>query len=164
MSRAELVVLGVGNTLLGDEGFGVCVARELERRDVPCGVSVVEGGVGGFTLLDVIQEASKAIIVDAADMGMEPGSLRRFVPDEVVSVRDEGGFSLHQIGLLEVLELARALGRDLEVVIIGVQPETLEPMDGLSPTVQSKVSEAVKLVRMEIDDYFAEKSARMKGA
>ena len=164
MSHAELVVLGVGNTLLGDEGFGVYVVRELERQDLPCGVQVVEGGVGGFALLDIIQEAPKAIIIDAADMGMEPGSLKKFASGEVVSVRDEGSFSLHQVGLLEVLELARALGHDLEVVIIGVQPETVEPMDGLSPTVQSKVSEAVKLVQMEIEEYLADKSARMKGA
>jgi hydrogenase maturation protease len=164
MARAELIVLGVGNTLLGDEGFGVYVVRELERQDLPCGVKVIEGGVGGFALLDIIQEAPKAIIVDAADMGMEPGSLKRFTPGEVVSVRDEGGFSLHPVGLLEVLELAQTLGHDLEVVIIGVQPETLGPMDGLSPTLQSKVPEAVKLVQVEIEEYLADKSAHMKGA
>lgn len=164
MSHAELVVLGVGNTLLGDEGFGVYVVRELARQDLPCGVRVVEGGVGGFALLDIIQESPKAIIVDAADMGMEPGTLKRFTSDEVVSVRDEGGFSLHQIGLLEVLELAQTLGHDLEVVVIGVQPETLEPMDELSPIVQGKVSEAVRLVQMEIEEYLADKSACMKGA
>jgi hydrogenase maturation protease len=127
-------------------------------------VKVVEGGVGGFALLYIIQEAPKAIIIDAADMGMEPGSLKRFTPSEVESVRDEESFSLHQVGLLEVLELAQTLGHDLEVVIIGVQPESLEPTDGLSPTVQGKVSEAVRLVHIEIEEYLADKSACMKGA
>jgi hypothetical protein len=65
---------------------------------------------------------------------------------------------------VEVLGLAQALGHDVEVVIIGVQPESLEPTDGLSLTVQGKVSEAVRLVHIEIEEYLADKSACMKGA
>lgn len=164
MVRAELVVLGVGNTLLSDEGFGIHVVRELERQGVPDGVEVVEGGVSGFALLDVFEGVSKAIIIDAADMGVAPGSLRRFTPDQVVRVGSGSGFSLHQVGLLEVLELASALGQDTEAVIIGVQPETMEPGEDLSPTVQGNVAEAVELVRAEIEEHFVERLTREKGA
>jgi len=163
MAPAEVVVVGVGNTLLADEGFGIYVVRELRRAGVPEGVEAIEAGVAGYSLLDLLPGASKAIFVDAVEMGMEPGRLARFTPQEVVSTGDGKAFSLHQVGLLEVLELARALGQGAETVIIGVQPERVAPGEGLSPVVQAKVQDAVGMVRAEIEGYFARESSQQPG-
>jgi len=160
MAPAEVVVIGVGNTLLADEGFGIYVVRELKRAGVPEGVEAVEAGVTGFSLLDLLAGVSKAILVDVVEMGMEPGRLVRFTPQEVASTSNAKVFSLHQIDLLEVLELARALGQGVETVIIGVQPERVAPGEGLSSVVQAKVQDAVRMVRSEIEGYFARESSQ----
>lgn len=144
------MILGVGNTLLGDEGFGVYVVRELESRGLPAGVQVVEGGVGGFALLDVLTSAPNVILVDAADMGMEPGTLKRFTLDDADPESCENKLSLHQVGLADVLQMARALGCEPDLVIVGFQPATISPGDGISPIARSKLSEAVQMVLDEV--------------
>jgi len=75
--NSSVVVIGVGNELLRDEGVGMVVARALQGEKLPPNVRVVEGGVGGLDLLFEMEGAERAIIVDAADMGLEPGSWNR---------------------------------------------------------------------------------------
>ena len=163
MAQAEVVVVGVGNTLLGDEGFGVYAVRELQRQGVPDGVDVVEAGVAGYNLLDLLAGASKAILIDAVEMGAGPGRLVRFTPEQVASAKNGSRFSLHQVDLLEVLELARALGQSAETAIIGIQPEKVAVGEGLSRVVQARVRDAVGMVRAEINEYFARESAQEPG-
>ena len=116
----KIVILGIGNILLSDEGIGVHVANELFKRVLPENVSVVEGGTDGFRLLNVITEADRLIVIDAVRGEGEPGSIYRFDIDDVK--RCPSGFktSVHQIGILEVIDLSGLIGQTPHTTIIGV--------------------------------------------
>ncbi len=81
-SRHPVLVLGIGNILLRDEGVGVRVIEKLQLMDLPDGVEVVDGGTAGADLLDVIAEREKVIVIDATDVNAEPGGIVRFTAAE----------------------------------------------------------------------------------
>ena len=148
----KIVIIGVGNLLLGDEGVGVHAVRELKKKALPQGVEVLDGGVAGIGLLDLFQGARKLVLIDAADMSLAPGALVRFTPDDIRSQTKIPKFSAHDVGVLEVLELARALGQcPPEVVIIGVQPKEISWGMDLTPEVQASLPRVMEAVLKEID-------------
>jgi hydrogenase maturation protease len=150
LSPPEIVILGIGNILLTDEGIGVHVANELAKMDLPEGVSVVEGGTDGFRLLNVITEADRLIVVDAVKGGADPGSIYRFDIDEVKSAPAGFKTSVHQIGILEVIDLSELIGRKPHTTVIGVEPKSLDMGMELSPEIHSKVPRIIELVLEEI--------------
>ena len=126
------------------------VVRELEQRELPPGVEVIDGGTATMDLLSVIQEAEKIIVIDALKGGGEAGAIYRLSPAELLC---EGGrtLSLHQVGLLEVLEMAGHLGGHGEVVIIGVEPEEISWGMELTPKVKAKVPKIIEAVFEELE-------------
>ena len=131
--RPGVVVIGVGNSMLSDEGVGGCVARRVARLACPR-VEVVQAELPGPGLLRLLEHRSKAVIVDAVDAGQAPGTVFRFTPDEVQSEQPRRPCSLHQGDVLHHVRLAKALGMcPPEVVLIGIQPETFSPGKKLSP-------------------------------
>ena len=147
----RVLILGLGNLLLGDEGVGVRVAEELKGLELPNGVAVVEGGTGGLGLIGLMEEYQKVIIVDAADMGHPPGRVVRFTPLEAQLKTVEAPLSLHQIGLGEALTLAEALEvAPAEWIIIGVQPSQVEMGAGLSPEVERAIPKIIRIVLDEL--------------
>jgi len=136
------MVLGVGNLLAKDDGIGVYVIRELEHYEFEPAVTVLEVGTAGHQLLSWFSSIEDLIIVDCMDAGEEPGQIFKFTADDVRSGRSTDT-SLHQMNLLEVLEMARALGNLPETTIIAVQGEDMTPY-GLELT--SKVEEALPQV------------------
>ena len=148
----RVLILGLGNPLLGDEGTGVRVVEELKGLELPGGVTVVEGGTGGLGLIRLMEGYQKVIIVDAADMGHPPGRVVRFTPSEAQLKTAEAPLSLHQIGLGEVLALAEALEvAPAELVIIGVQPSQIEGGVGLSPEVEGAIPQIIGIILDELD-------------
>jgi len=146
------LILCLGNPLLGDEGIGVRVAEELKGLELPDGVSVVEGGTAGLSLISLMEGYQRVIIVDAADMGYPPGRVVRFTPAEVQFKTAEAPLSLHQIGLAEALALAEALEvAPSELVIIGVQPSRVEVEAELSPEVEGAIPQIIRMVLDELD-------------
>jgi len=132
--KKAIVVIGLGNVLLSDEGIGVHIARRLARpkRKFPL-VDFIEAGSAGLTLLHLIANRKKAVIIDCARMEAEPGTIRRFTPDEVRSVKQLSNFSMHEQDILQVINLSKQLGEcPREIVFFGIQPESLEP--GQKPT------------------------------
>jgi hydrogenase maturation protease len=151
-SSPGTLVIGLGNPLLGDEGIGVRVVKELRELEMPDGVEVIVGGTGGLRLISLIEDYQRVIIVDAADMGCPPGCVVRFTPLETQFKTEETPLSLHQIGLVEVLALAEALEvAPAEVVIVGVQPGRLEGGVGLSPEVEGAIPQIIRMVMDELD-------------
>jgi hydrogenase maturation protease len=147
----KIVIVGVGNLLLKDEGVGVHVAQELQKKTWPSAVEVHDGGVSGIGLLDFFPGASKLLLIDAAEMNLEAGAVVRFTPEEVVGKGSGPRFSAHDIGLLEVLDLARALGQcPPEVVIFGIQPKEISWGMELSPEVQASIPKVVEMALAEI--------------
>ena len=150
-STGKTVIIGVGNLLLKDEGAGVHVAQELQKKRLPAAVEVHDGGVAGIGLLEFFPGASKVLLIDAADMDLDPGASVRFTPEEVAGKAGGPRFSTHDVGLLEVLELARTLGQcPPEVVIYGIQPKEISWGTELSPEVQATVPRVVEMVLGEI--------------
>ena len=148
----HVLILGLGNPLLGDEGIGVRVAEELQGLELPDGVTVVEGGTAGLGLIGLMEGYQKVIIVDAADMGHPPGCVVRFTPLEAQLKTVEAPLSLHQIGLGEALTLAEALEvAPAERIIIGVQPSQVEMGAGLSPEVERAIPKIIRTILGELD-------------
>jgi hydrogenase maturation protease len=147
----RVVVLGVGNLLLSDEGVGVHVANKLMEMDLPPGVQVVEGGTDGFRLMNVVTGAARLIVVDAVKGGGPPGSIYRFDIKDAPTYPDEYKTSVHQIGILEVIHLSELIGETPETTIIGVEPKSLDMGMELSPEVQAKVSRIIELVLEEVN-------------
>ncbi len=146
------VVIGVGNLLLRDEGVGIHVVQELQKRAFPPGVEVLDGGVAGVRLLDLFSGAQKLLLVDAAEMGLEPGSIVRFTPEDVRFQSGELKLSTHDVALPEVLAIARAVNQcPSEVVIIGIQPKEISWGTELTPEVGAAIPKVVELVLEEID-------------
>lgn len=150
-SEGRILVVGLGNLLLGDEGAGVHTVRELEKRPLPSYVDAVDGGTAGLDLLDLIRGYEKVVIIDAVDADEEAGTIFRFTPQEVASASEGLPLSLHQTEVLQVLQLATYIGRALPpVVIYGIQPQSTSWSTELSPAVQARVSDLVASLLEEI--------------
>ena len=152
MPAEKILVLGVGNILLRDEGVGIRVIERIqERYEFPHNVSVLDGGVLGLSLLGVISDADHLIVVDAIKKGGEPGSLYRLEGDEVPK-RILAKNSLHQVDFLETLTSCQALDKVPETVILGVEPQDIENLSiELTPVVQERIDALVDMVLEELD-------------
>jgi hydrogenase maturation protease len=151
-AATSALVLGIGNLLWADEGFGVRSVEALhERWSLPPRVTVVDGGTQGMYLLDHVCAADRVLVLDAIDYGLPPGTLRVF-RDEAVPVWSDTAMSLHQATFQDLLSLARLRGRfPARITLIGVQPAVLDDLGGsLSPLVRARVDEAVEIAVAEL--------------
>lgn len=139
----KTIILGLGNLLYGDEGFGVRLAQYLYAHwDFPPGVSVVDGGTQGQTLLTFVEEADSLLVLDAVDFGLEPGelTLREEVPAYVTAQK----VGPHQNSFSEVLGLAALRGtQPRHCALLGVQPAAMTLGAHCSPEVERILPEAV---------------------
>ncbi len=147
----QIVVMGVGNVLLTDEGVGVRVLKELEARyDFPQNVRLVDGGVLGLSLTGVMMEADQVIVIDAVRGGDEPGTIYRFnweAKPAHIQYKD----SLHQIDLMETMGTLPLIGQVPEVLVVGVEYENIFDWGTeLTPKVEAAVPSLVKLVIEEL--------------
>jgi hydrogenase maturation protease len=146
-SRSSLLILGLGNLLCGDDGLGAFVAQEIAgTRIIPDGVRVLDGGTLGLSLLPYLEDAERAILVDAIQTGEAPGTLVRLEGDEVgpaVAAR----LSVHQVGVSDLIEAARWRGRiPPTLVLLGLVPGTTDLGVGLSPPVLAGMPALVERV------------------
>ncbi|MDP3048814.1 MAG: HyaD/HybD family hydrogenase maturation endopeptidase [Thermodesulfovibrionales bacterium] len=149
-SPQKIVILGVGNLLLSDEGVGVHVANELMKMELPPEVTVVEGGTDGFGLLNIITEADRLIVIDAVKGGATPGSIYRFDINDVRNCPSGFKTSVHQIGILEVIDLSGLIGKTPHTTVIGVEPKSLKMSMELSPEIKAKIPKIIELVLDEL--------------
>lgn len=139
-SRFRVLVLGLGNVLLGDDGVGPLALARIERDYcIPLGVRLAEGGTLGLALLAEIAEARHLILVDAVATEEAPGTLVRLDGEAVLdAVRDR--LSVHQVGVADLLDAARLIGRyPASVVLLGLVPGRI----GLSVTRTCAVDHAI---------------------
>ena len=157
---AKTVVLGVGNILLSDEGFGVRVAEALSQRfRFPDAVEVLDGGTLGIELMRFLDGAERLILIDAIH-GSEPGSFRIIQGDDVRLYFQEK-VSLHEMGIQEVLASLVVMEKPIaEIVVIGVVPQSLEISLDSTPLVASRIDEATDSVIRQLHDWGLECSAR----
>lgn len=145
---SDVLVLGIGNLLWADEGFGVrCVEALAEDWELPPEVRILDGGTQGLYLLPYLQTTRRLIVFDAVDYGLAPGTVKLVEDDEVPRFMGAKKMSLHQTGFQEVIAAASLTGRCPEqMLLIGVQPAELEDYGGsLTPLVRERVDECVAL-------------------
>ena len=143
-----IVVLGIGNVLWADEGFGVRCVEALQRQwTFGPQVRLVDGGTQGLYLIQHVQAARKLLIFDAIDYGLAPGTLKLVENDEVPRFLGAKKMSLHQTGFQEVLTLAQLTEQyPQEVLLVGCQPQELEDYGGsLRPVVKLALEDALAL-------------------
>jgi len=147
---AKILVAGVGNILLGDEGAGVHAVRELARQ-APPGVDIVDAGTALGEIVGRLGGYRKLILVDAVEAGQRPGQLVRLeIRDENDLAAASRPLSLHELGVAEALREARLLGLlPPQVVLLGVQPARIAPGLRLSAAVARALPALVEAIRAE---------------
>ncbi len=143
-----ICVLGIGNVLWADEGFGVRCIETLQRRyEFAPHVQLIDGGTQGLYLIQHVQQASRLLIFDAIDYGLTPGTLKTVEGEDVPRFMGAKKMSLHQTGFQEVLMLAQLTEQfPREVMLIGCQPEELDDYGGsLRPIVKQAMEDALAL-------------------
>lgn len=145
----KTLVLGLGNTLLKDDGLGVAVIERLQDKAYKA--EIKNGATLGLSLFEILKEAEKAVVIDAVDMGCAPGTIARFKASELLNLKSGQNFSLHEIGLLEVLKIGQSLNEEFNnVIIIGMQPKDLSPGEGLTPEVEGRIPEIIEMIEKEV--------------
>lgn len=121
-TKKPILLLGVGNILQRDDGVGVHIVTELAKSKLPDSVEAVDGGIAGLDLLSVIEGRKIIIAVDAVEGEHKPGTIFRFSPEDVENSMVPAN-SLHQIGLMETLQMLKLIGKQPEkTVVYGMQP------------------------------------------
>jgi len=143
---ASVLVMGIGNVLWADEGFGVrCVEHLAAHWELPEGLTLLDGGTQGLYLLPFLEEADTLIVFDAIDYGLEPGTLKIVKDEDVPQFMGAKKMSLHQTGFQDVIATAQLMGYCPErLLLIGCQPEELEDYGGgLRDVVTAQIEPAV---------------------
>jgi hydrogenase maturation protease len=155
----KIAILGVGNILLKDEGVGVRVIKELENHySFPFNIELIDGGTAGHHLINIVSDFDEIIVVDAVEGGEKPGTLYRFQLDQI-TFEIPTTFSLHQVGVLEVLSQLKLLNKAPRVTFIGIEPLDISPWGMvLSPLIEDKIPELMELVLKELEQLGAKRS------
>ena len=152
--KMKIGVVGLGNILLGDEGFGVHFIRYLEEKSLPPGVELIDGGCLGLRLLDLLREKEGLFLVDVfLDEAASPGTIRAFSWEELKALPQNTLASAHQVGVKEALCLAEIQGlKPRYFKAYGVVPERLELGTDLSPTLSAKLSVLATLILKDLEN------------
>jgi hydrogenase maturation protease len=157
----RILIAGIGNIFLADDGFGVEVVKRLAGRELPEGVEVVDFGIRGLDLAYALQDDYETVIfVDALPRGEEPGTVYLIEPE----IEDGGEVALDTHGMdpVKVIRLARAVGTELpKILVVGCEPQNIlngEAYDDmlmeLSEPVQAAVGEAAGLVESLVEEMY----------
>lgn len=149
----EMAVVGVGNSIMGDDGLGKRVIEELETSghgDQP-EVTLSHAGTTAFFALEAMSGCEKAIVVDAIDTGDEPGTLHRYRYVDGEFTGPVPDVTMHDFSFVEALKAGTdAYDLPSEVLLIGVEPETIEPSLELSESIETRIPDIVQLIRNEL--------------
>ena len=152
MSGEKYLVLGVGNILMADEGIGVQIINKMQALDLPENVELLDGGTAGLDLIPYMKDKKKIIIIDCIDTDAPPGTVYRMTPLDLEKISTFTFGSMHQIGLMETIELSRLFGNYAEVVIIGITPKIYHEYSlEISPELEAVVGRVIEIVIQEID-------------
>jgi hydrogenase maturation protease len=141
----KTLVLGLGNVIMGDEGVGVHVVRALEKRTLPAGVECLDGGTGGFILLEPLQNADQIILIDAAADGNPPGTVTRTTPR--FSSDYPPTLTAHDIGVKDLLDAFYMQGGTREVVLYAI---SIDPRQSISMELSAECARAAEVAVHEI--------------
>ncbi|MGB2983967.1 MAG: hydrogenase maturation protease [Candidatus Bipolaricaulia bacterium] len=147
----DTAIVGVGNILMKDDGVGVHVARALVGHPLPVDVCVLDAGTDPYAAFE-ITEARRVIVIDAAQGDGEPGTIYR-LPDEAAGAAANVGRSCHDMGLLQTLRDSRSSDHPMEIIVIGIEPRTIDWGLDLSPEIAARVPHIIEIVLEELRGY-----------
>jgi hydrogenase maturation protease len=154
------LVLGLGNILMGDEGFGIHVVRQLKEVKLPSYVRVQEGGVGGFNLLGHLEGVEHLVVVDVMMLPSPPGKLQVITPGPELSEPGKIILSFHQVGVLDLVQMWGLIGYEPETIFLVTRPQKMEWGTELSPPLQLAVGKATEMLQ-ELCTNFTKRSQRL---
>lgn len=155
VAKQNILILGIGNLLWADEGFGVRAVEEFHRQyDTPDNVVLLDGGTQGIYLVQHVRDADILIVFDAVDYGLPPGTMKRVEDDEVPKFMGCKKVSLHQTGFQEVLAMADMMDDAPDkLLLIGVQPVELDDFGGgLRDEVKAQIDPSIEMVVEYLSD------------
>ena len=145
----KTLVLGLGNVILGDEGVGVHVVRALQQHTLPEGVECLDGGTGGFVLLEPLENADRIVLIDAAADGNPPGTVTRTTPK--FSRDYPPTLTAHDIGVKDLLDAFYMRGGNREVILYAVAIDPRQPISmNLSEPCAKAAAEAAQRILGEL--------------
>jgi hydrogenase maturation protease len=150
MPQSKTIIVGVGNTYRKDDGFGPAIIKKLHQEDLPKKINLLDLGTNGFALVDLAQQYSKIIIIDAVNMQSQPGDFRIFSLAEAKIKIKSDALSTHGFGLSEVLKLLETLAIKPDLKIVGIQPQDISFGQGLSNEVNHKIPLVLKEIKILI--------------
>jgi len=140
-------VIGIGNSLRGDDGVGPAVVARLARGSLPDGVELIDGGEAGLGLVGLMEDAARVVLIDAAEMGADPGTFRVFGLDEALVKGEMSGCCIHNARAGAAIQMAKALGcLPPDVTVVGVQPKQMGWGMAFSPEVSRSLHRVVEAV------------------
>lgn len=146
----RVMVVGIGNPLLKDEGAGVHAVKRLLEKGMPEGVEIVDGGTNTYDLVDLFCSADDIIIIDALKGGLEPGTIYRAPLEELGLKTQEGAVSLHDLNFMEAMSMVKLLGKNPRVTVFGIEPEIIDWGLDLSEKIEKKMPRLLELVNEEV--------------
>jgi hydrogenase maturation protease len=150
--KKNIAVLGLGNPLMADEGIGCFLIQQFQSKadEYPL-VDFIDAGTGGMNILHLIEDRHKVILIDCAYMGTKPGTIKRFTPDKVSTVKKLAHQSLHEADILKILALAKQLDQcPDEIIIFGIEPESIKLEQKLSDTLIKKLDDYIACITKEL--------------
>lgn len=151
----SIMVVGIGNYILQDEGVGVHVINRLMEMDLPPQVSLVDGGTHSYDLVDFFCQADTVIVIDALKAGGEPGTLYRAPLEELGLKAEDNCTSLHQMHFIEAVQMVNLLGHHPQIIVFGVEPKVIDWGMDLTPEVAARVPRLAELIKEEINNLTA---------
>ncbi len=155
-SQKKTLVLGLGNTIMGDEGVGVHVVRAIAQHALPAGVECLDGGTGGFILLEPLQQADRIILIDAAADGNAVGTVTRTTPE--FSRDYPPTLTAHDIGVKDLLDAFYMQGGERRVVLYAI---SIDPRQSISLELSERVEMAANEAVVRILEELAEDTPRV---
>ena len=144
----KILIVGIGNLLCRDEGIGVHVIQEMKNMKLPDHIDLLDMGTSTMDLISHLEGVKKLIAIDAMKAGGTPGTIYKCRPEDLLP-EEKGPISLHEIGLLESLNMAQKMGMKIDTVIIGVEPKILDWGMELTEEVKIKIPTIIEAVLKE---------------
>lgn len=152
MDKPKILVLGVGNVLLSDEGVGIQVTEHLREYGLPENVTVLDGGTGGFHLLELFQTYEVIVIIDATLDNQEPGTIKVLEPR--FSSDFPRSLSSHDIGLKDLLDSAMILGNRPKIYLVAITVKNIRDFGmKLTPEVEAAIPDVIEKIKEIVNLY-----------
>jgi len=150
--KKDIVVLGLGNPLMSDEGIGGFLINKLLERECEFpDVDFIDAGTGGMAVLHLIAHRKKAVIMDCAYMNSAPGTITRFEPNDVKTQKKLAHYSLHEADILKIIDLSRELKQyPHQIVIFGIEPQFVKPGQQLSQILADRIDNYIAAILEEL--------------